>query len=111
MSTELYGMPVSVLRIADRGGVDCTNGGVSGRVNQFVLVGPDIWPLFAATEERPALRIIRRFINGTEYVHAEPLATAEQQHYMFGGNYVTSCDSRVQSINRYPIPVHDRIEN
>ena len=91
---------------------DCTNGGVTSKFDDFVLVGPGIDEIFLATETRPALKIVRRNIGGKEYVHAEPLTPCPKNHvgYMFGGNFVTSCDSRVQAINEYPIPVHDRSE-
>lgn len=119
MSTEQKGLTVSVLRqvtLRPDGTpgriLDCTNGGVTSKFDQFVLVGPGIDPIFPATATRPALKIVRRTIGGKPYVHAEPVTPCPSGSigYMFGGNYVTCSDSRVREINAYPIPVHDRTE-
>jgi hypothetical protein len=89
-----------------------TNGGVTSRVNECVLVDPAIDEIFDATADRPALKIVRRNIGGRLYVHAEPIAPCPSNMigYMFGGNFVTSSDSRINAICPYPIPVHDRVE-
>jgi hypothetical protein len=64
--------------------------------------------LFEPSEQAPAVRIVRRNINGSEYIHAEPLRAGM---YAFGGRYIHCSDSRVRSINKYPIPLHDRNMN
>ena len=104
------GLTVDVLRSAKYG--DSTNGGVSSRFNEFVIVDPAVDEIFEATAKCPALKLVRRTIGGKLYIHAEPLAPVPSNcvGYMFGGNFVTSSDSRIRSINAYPIPVHDRIE-
>jgi len=45
-------------------------------------------------------------------VHAEPLEAPPLGGvgWMFGGNFIYSCDSRFQALCGYPIPVHDRCE-
>lgn len=89
-----------------------TNGGVTSKFDEFVLVGPEIAEIFPVTDTRPALKIVRRNIGGRVYIHAEPLTPIPDNcvGYMFGGNFVTSSDSRISEINPYPIPVHDRFE-
>lgn len=104
------GLIVSVLREAN--GSDCTNGGVSSKYNEFVLVDPMLDEVFESNSKRPALKIVRRTIGYNIYVHAEPLEACPSNKvgYMAGGNFVYSCDSRLHSICPYPIPVHDRTE-
>lgn len=101
------GLLVFVLRHAD--GTDCTNGGVTSRVTQAVLVGDGIPAIFEPTETRPALRLVRRHIGG-EYLHAEPVEGKDGRRvgWMAGGNFVYTSDARFP--NRYPISVHDRQE-
>lgn len=88
---------------------DCTNGGLSGKFNTFVLID-DANPVFEATADMPALKLVRRMIGSTEYLHVEPVAEKPEGNvgYMSGGNFVYSCDSRFPS--KYPISVHDRSE-
>jgi hypothetical protein len=106
----MKGLTVEVLRSTKFG--DSSNGGVSSRFNEFILVDPQIDEVFEATAKCPALKVVRRMFGKREYVHAEPLTPvpAGCVGYMFGGNFVTSSDSRISEINQYPIPVHDRIE-
>ena len=90
---------------------DCTAGGMSSRVDKFVLVGEnEDCDVFEADENSPALKLVRREA-GTkrEYLHAEPLETPDGKlGPMMGGNFIYSSDSRFPS--RYPIPIHDRFE-
>lgn len=78
---------------------------VLDKKDTVTLIDKDIPEIFEANEERPAVRIVRRVIYGTEYIHAEPF---ERGFYAFGGSYITTSDSRVKTINKYPIPLHDR---
>jgi len=71
------------------------------------IIDKDITEIFTANEERPPVRIVRRNINGTPYIHAEPI---EKGCYQFGGTYITCSDSRIRALNKYPIPLHDRVE-
>lgn len=74
-------------------------------VKQVTIIGEGMPELFTADKEHPAVKIVRRNIYGSEYVHAEPL---EKGFYAFGGRYIASSDSRVRELNKYPIPLHDR---
>ena len=88
---------------------DRTAGGMSSRVDKFVLVDEKC-EVFEADENAPALRLVRRWA-GTkrEYLHAEPLERSEGKlGPMMGGNFIYSSDSRFPS--PYPIPIHDRFE-
>jgi hypothetical protein len=89
---------------------DCTNGGISSRCDRVTLVGlgPEC-EIFPATPERPAVRLVRRTIRGSVYLHAEPVDQPEGLvGPMAGGNFIYSSDSRFPS--DYPISLHDRFE-
>ena len=96
------GLLVSVYRDESIG--DCTNGGVSSRVNQVILVGEGIPPIFEVREGLPALYLVKGR-GGREWI-----ATPDGQYNMFGGNFIFSSDSRFIAISRQPIHVHDRVE-
>ena len=104
------GLIVNVLR--DAKGGDCTNSGASSKFTEFVIVDPEIAEIFEPTATMPALKLVRRSFGNKLYIHAEPLTSvpANCVGFMFGGNFVYSCDSRFRSVCEYPIPVHDRIE-
>ena len=91
---------------------ECSNGGISSKVNAVVLVGPNIDQVFEADEMRPAVKLVKRIIAGKEYVHAEPiLPNGEWKHFMAGGTYIKG-DSRFSEAvgHGYPISLHDRTE-
>lgn len=106
------GLTASIYRSHQRFG-DSTNGGASSKVEQVLLVGPDIDEIFEERPDCPAFRIVRRPGLGkkrTEYIHAEPIdgKSPGKVGWMFGGNFIYSSDSRFPS--DYPIPIHDRQE-
>jgi len=84
---------------------DCTNGGVSSMVYEAVIVGDGIPEIFAPSENAPALKLVRRIICGSPYLHLEPV---ESGQYMYGGNIAYSSDGRFP--NDYPLKIHDRQE-
>lgn len=92
---------------------DCTGGGVSGKNDRFILVGEGLDGIFEVDDDTPALKLVVRW-RGTdnEYIHCEPVGERPEGSVgpMFGGNYVSSSDSRVRDVCKYPIPVHDRFE-
>lgn len=104
----MKGFHVDVYRMAD--GTDCTLGGVTSQATSLTLIGPGVPEHYEPTEDRPGVRLIRRTIGGREYISAVPLDVTGDGtgQYMFGGNYIACCDSRIRAICPYPIPVHDR---
>lgn len=94
---------------------DCTNGGVTSK-NERVLLLPEG---VEATPEQlagrlPILKVVRRILGGTPYLHAEPVNRPGQGSigsWMAGGNFVYTSDSRYSEwVCQYPISVHDRTE-
>lgn len=69
------------------------------------IIDESIDPIFEASEDAPAVRIVRRQLEGGEYIHAEPLQAG---FYAFGGTFIACSDSRIRALNKYPIPLHDR---
>lgn len=110
----MKGLRVSVYRNAEWGpGVDCTNGGISSKHNQFVLVGNGMPEIFEPREDAPAIRLIKRRVMGMEFWIAAPLdadtdGRSAGSPYMFGGNFIYTSDSRFPC--REPIKVFDRKE-
>lgn len=105
----MKGMILDVFRSKILG--NCSNDGISSRVNEVLLVGEGIPEIFEANNERPAVKLVKRnFVSGP-YYHAEPLEKREGMNGpMFGGTFIFTTDSRVRSITAYPIPLHDRFE-
>lgn len=94
---------------------DCTNGGVSSRHDDCILIWDEpTKDLPSQINGTPVLVLVRRDIMGTgEYLHAERIHKPEAQGILFsgamaGGNLLYSSDSRFP--NRYPIKIHDRFE-
>lgn len=100
----MKGLPVNIYRT----NYDCTNGGVTSTYDRALLVGKDVAEVFEESGE-PVLKLVKRIICGREYIHAEPVDNPNGHHRMFGGNFIYTSDGRFP--NRYPIPVHDRVEN
>jgi hypothetical protein len=105
---------IHALIYRDALGIDFSNRGISARVTEVTAVGPGIDPIFAPTQERPAVCIVRRENPGGTIYHAEPLPTEDEPApwYMFGGAFIFSSDSRFhESIDFYgAVPLHDRRE-
>lgn len=108
-------MAIRVSIFRDAAGGDCTMDGVTsperGAKTAFVLgvEGPNT-DAEALSIGGVVLRLVKRIINGCEYVHAVPANLPRGTQTMFGGNFVYTSDSRLRSVCQYPIPVHDRIE-
>ena len=105
---------ITALIYRDALGIDFSNRGISATSTEVTVIGPGIDPVFEATAERPAVRIIKReHANGATY-HAEPLPTEDEPApwYMFGGTFIFSSDSRFRTgIDFYgAVPLHDRRE-
>lgn len=118
----MTGLSVNILIPA--AGYDSTNGGATGADRRrtyrtYVLFDEEIeYGNYTLEEckddpEVCCLKVVRRWV-GTprEYLHIEPMFDrGNSVGSMFGGNYVTSSDSRFRDIFKYPLPVHDRWEN
>lgn len=91
---------------------DCSNNGISSKYDKVVVVDKDLPEIFEPNNDMPAVKLVRRFIGGSEYIHAEPLTWNESDDItgMFGGCYIMTSDSRFRKISQYPIPLHDRSE-
>ena len=94
---------------------DCSNAGISSRVQQVTLIGlgPEA-EIFKPTLERPAVRLVKRQIGREIYLHAEPVERPQWVETtrascvgpMHGGTFIYSSDNRFPS--SYPIALHDR---
>jgi hypothetical protein len=108
----MKGMRVSILVDKDTG--DCTNGGITSRVKSCIVVGPGIPEIFEAGSGDVVLQLIPWF----GYFKAVPIAFGIWGYWdlekmigpMFGGNYITTSDSRFKEVCPHPVPVHDRYE-
>lgn len=60
---------------------------------------------FQESESSPAVKLVKRALFGSEYIHAEPVKPGS---YAFGGSFIYSSDSRFSEVSKYPIPLHDR---
>jgi len=91
---------------------DCTNGGCSATAKRVLVWDPKMKPLLTVDEiaavSLPILKVVRRMIQGKEYLHLEPLGNPEQGRWMAGGNFAYTSDSRFP--HDYPLSIHDRSE-
>lgn len=85
---------------------DCTNGGVSGRYHAVVLVGNDVEGPFEIEGRENVLQLIYR-ARHKDFI-AAPLEYGKGKHYMFGGNFLYTSDSRWPV--SYPVKIFDRLE-
>lgn len=100
----LKGLIVNVYKLD----YDCTNEGITSKVNRITLCGDELPELSEATESAPAFKIVKRHMFGGEYIHVEPWDAPEGRGWMFGGNVCYTSDSRFP--NQYPLKIHDRQE-
>lgn len=106
----VQGLSLNVYRHGNYG--DCSNGGISSRYNELILVGEGIeGPVSVDLDNPPEnlVKIVRRRLFGgsEEYLHIEPYDN-EDKWYSYGGNIACVSDSRFPS--RYPLKIHDRRE-
>lgn len=113
----MRGLILSVLRNAEIG--DCSNGGISARHVAVTLIGPGVPEIFEPSDDRPAVRLVKREIGGDLVIHAEPVTLDSRPAvwWMASGAFVSTCDSRfgdlLRSLGHSPyaaIPLHDRRE-
>lgn len=111
----MKGLMVSVYRSGGNSmfSGDCTNGGISSKHDNLVLVGDGVAEIFEPRDGMPAIRLIKRKVMGMEFWIAAPLdamteGRAAGMPYMFGGNFLYCSDSRFPSDS--PIKIFDRKE-
>lgn len=87
---------------------DCTNNGVSSRINDFILISEDDIEHYVDRENTDNILV---FTKGPyDSLRAVPLQLILNNTWvMFGGNFVYTSDSRFPSDQ--PIKVFDRVEN
>ena len=90
---------------------DCTNNGLTSKNNSILLISDDdtVQGPSEINDNEDYLVLVKRQLSDGEYLHAVPKSLLNSgKHVMFGGNFITTSDSRFPS--KYPIPVHDRVE-
>lgn len=107
------GLLISVYKNSEFG--DCTNGGVSSKTNKLCVVnveGP-----FEPSEDAPAVKLLSGPYDTARLVPVEILES--EKHFMFGGNYGSTSDSRfnraVSDVMGYDmmidiVKIFDRVE-
>lgn len=92
-------------------GIDCTLNGVSSKYDEFIVIGEGIPERHEGNEDNSnVLKIVKRKLFGSDYLHAEPLnKPSNTVGAMFGGNYIDVVGSMFNGI-KYPIAIHDRFE-
>ena len=95
---------------------DCSNGGLSGKVDHVTLLTDnpnDPGQVFEPDGDAPAVRMVKRRVWPDEapYVHLEPIGQ-EGRHLMCGGAFAYSSDARYAELIglHYPVSIHDRAE-
>ena len=86
---------------------ECTNSGLSSRLDKFILIGEGVTPQFEQGNN-PVLKLVKRRLFGADYYHVEPIEKAKGKPYVFGGNYLEV--SRHNQPTKHPLPIHDRSE-
>jgi hypothetical protein len=106
---------ITALIYRDALGTDFSNRGISARVMEVTVIGEGIDPIFEATKERPAVRLVKNeHFHRETVIHAEPIAPEGEPApwYMFGGTFIFSGDARFRrAAGHYgAVPLHDRRE-
>ena len=93
-----------------KGFPDCSNNGLSSRVEKVVLIGKGIPRITEAHEGAPAVWLVERELWGKECNYIEPVQKPNQGsiHWMFGGCLIYCSDARFPS--DHPLKLHDRQE-
>lgn len=88
---------------------DCSNGGISSRYDEILLICDD--GFIEVDENNPPenlCKVVKRHLFWRDYYHVEPVAKAEGAGWMYGGCIVCTSDSRFRF--DYPLKLHDRTE-
>ena len=90
---------------------DCTNGGISSKYEELLLVCDEGY--VTIDENNPPenlVKISERHCGLSTYKFIEPVARPQHFGWMFGGNLAYSSDSRYSRMAEQPLPIHDRQE-
>ena len=104
-------LPIEVYR---RNGVDCSNDGVSSKFDTLLLVCDEGY--VEVDESNPPenlVRMVKRYLFGSDMYHIRPWAEPDGIGWMFGGNFGHTSDSRFSRMcgGQYgAIAIHDRQE-
>ena len=91
---------------------DCSNGGISSRHKEILLICPEGHvEVDEANPPENLCKLVTRDLGFTVYKHVEPVAKAKGVGYMAGGSLVYTCDSRFRRMSEYPLVLHDRTES
>lgn len=128
-SNETTGLHASIYRNAQHG--DCSNGGISSRVDAITIVSAHINAPHSINDRHPEFHVWARVWGGlggqVRTVSADDLSgpdlrepncylflvpAGEKPHaVMMGGNYAGTPDSRFsEAFGSRPLPIHDRKE-
>ena len=91
---------------------DCSNGGISSRYKEILLICPQ--GHVEVDENNPPenlCKLVERNIFGEVYKHVEPIAKPNGVGWMASGAIVYTCDSRFRDMSAYPLVLHDRCES
>jgi len=108
---KIKGMLVFVYRNADS--YDCTNGGMSSKVNQFVVVGEGLPEIFSPSSRAPLAYLFPGHVkNSWRIVPDDARNTEKMCGPMAGGNFAGTSDGRWHSIvGSELVSIHDRWED
>ncbi len=108
-----------------RDGTDCTNGGISTKFDELIVVGEDLKGYIDISLSDPpenAVFIVKRHLFGRDVYHAEPMdglhamkfrGLTGGKWYCDGGNYIATSDSRFgEACGGFygALSLHDRCE-
>jgi len=107
----MKGLSVSIYENKEHG--NSSNHGISKYCDSVIITSEDfeIDEVFEVTENSPEVVIIKREGRMYQDVIAVPRVVLESgKHYMFGGSFIYSSDSRFNAISKLPIKLFDRVE-
>ncbi len=91
---------------------DCSNGGLSSKYKDILVICPDGNVEVDETNPPENLcKIVERDLGFTVYKYIEPVAHPTGVGWMASGAIGYSCDSRFRRMSEYPLVMHDRTES
>lgn len=102
-------LPINVYRNSSLKG--CSNNGMSEKFDTLLLIHKEGFIEIDESDiPKNTVEIITRNLWDGEYKHIEPYVKNEKSHYMAGGAFAYSSDSRFSKISNQPLSIHDRVE-